>query len=131
MCWAGGLGWCSGLVGCASGWAVGWTGCLGWRPRLVGWPGGQGWWIGLEGIFNIFKILTFFNAFLKHLKGWAGGQVARAGGLGWRAGLVAWAGGPGGGPQGPRRSPGPPGGLRVVWDGPPRGAWTKSGILKI
>ena len=54
----------------------------------MAWAGGLGWWAGLESIFNVFKVMTFFNAFLKYLKGWAGGLRSWAGGLGWWAELV-------------------------------------------
>ena len=43
------------------------------RAGLVAWACSLGWVAGLEGIFTIFKILSFFNAFLKYLKAWAGG----------------------------------------------------------
>ena len=49
---AGGLGWWLWLVGGAGG--------LGYWVGLAGWPGSLGWWAVLEGIFNLFKVLTFF-----------------------------------------------------------------------
>ena len=84
--------------------AGGLAGGLAWRARRAlvdGGEAGLGWWAvgaglgpGLEGIFIIFEILTFFNDFLKYLKGWraglVGGAVAWAGGLARGAGLVAW-----------------------------------------
>ena len=86
---AGGLGWWLWLVGGAGGLGY-WVGLAGW-PGLVAWAAGFGWWPRLVawagglywGLYNIFKVLTFFKPFLEIFE-WLGRRDGGPGGLGWR-----------------------------------------------